>query len=62
MGSIDLIEPPKEVFCSPIDVVSAGVIWEIVSKRRTSKLLLEQIHFVKEKNDTSPHEPARVDD
>ncbi len=62
MSPVDLIEPPEEVFCSPVDIVPAGLIWEIVSKRGTSKLLLEQIHFVKEENDTGPHEPAGVDD
>lgn len=61
MCSIDLIEPPQQIFGRTVDIIATGIVWEVVPKRRPTKLLLEQIHLVEEEDDACPHEPSRVD-
>ena len=61
MCSVDLVEPPEKILCSPVDIVSARVIWEVADEWGSSELLLEKIDLVQEKNDARPHEPSRID-
>ncbi len=51
MRSIDLVESPKQVLRSTIDVVTARVVWEVVAQRRLCKLCAEEIDFVQEQDD-----------
>ncbi len=62
MRSINLIESPEQVFRSSTDVVASCVVLEVLSKRRPPQLLLEEVNFIQEKNNASPHKPARVHD
>jgi hypothetical protein len=58
---VDLVESPEQVLCSAIDVVTAGVIGEVVAQWGSRKLRLEEIDFVEEQDDAGPHKPAAVD-
>jgi hypothetical protein len=62
MGSVDLVESPKEIFGRPVDIVASGIVGEIVAQRRPAEFLAEQIDLVEKQNDTRPHEPSRIDD
>lgn len=46
VGSVDLVEPPKQIFSGSIDIISTGVIWEVIAERGSSEFLPEQIDFV----------------
>src|SRR5450432_3135533 len=61
MSSINLIEPPKEVFGRPVNIAPSRVVGEIVPKRRPSKFHFEKIDLVQKEDDTCPHKPPRVD-
>lgn len=61
MGSVDLVESPKQVFGGLVNIVPPGVIGEVVPEWRPAKLLLEDINLVEEENNTGSHEPSRVD-
>lgn len=61
MCAIHLIEAPKKVFSSTIDIVAARVVREIIAQRGARKFEAEQINFVQEENNAGPHEPSRVD-
>lgn len=58
--SIHLVKSPEKVFRGAINVVSTRIIWEVVAKRRPTKLLSEKVDFVEEQNNASPHEPPRI--
>lgn len=58
MCSVDLIESPKKVLGSTIDVGATTVVREVVLQRRFGKLFLEQINFVEEEDNASSHKPA----
>ena len=62
MCPVHLVEPPEQIFCSAIHVVTTRVIGEVVGQRRLAQLLPEQIDFVEEKDDRRSHKPSRVDD
>jgi hypothetical protein len=62
MCSIDLIESPEQVFGCTVDIVAARVVREVVAKRGSRKLRLEEIDLVEEQDDTSPHKPSTVND
>jgi hypothetical protein len=62
VGSIDLVEPPQEIFGSSVYVIAARIIWKVIAERRASKLDFEEVDLVEEQYDTGPHEPSRVDD
>jgi hypothetical protein len=59
--AVDLVESPEQVLCSTIDIVAARVVREVVAQRRSRKLRLEEIDFVKEQDDAGSHEPSAVD-
>lgn len=60
MSAVHLVEPPKQVFRRPIDVVPARVIWEVVAQRRATQFLSEEIDLVEEQDYTCSHEPPRI--
>lgn len=62
MCSVHLVEPPQEIFGRSVDIVTSGIVWEIICKRRPTELLLEQIHLIQEEDDACSHEPSRIDD
>lgn len=62
VGSVDLVEPPEEIFGGAVDIVASRIIREIVAQRRSAEFLAEQIDLVEEQNDTRAHEPSRIDD
>lgn len=33
MCSVNLIEPPKEIFGRPVHIIATRVVWEVVSER-----------------------------
>ena len=62
MRSINLIEPPQKILSSSVNIVSAGIITKIDLKRRAAEFCFEKIDLIKEEDNASSHEPARVDD
>jgi len=62
MRPVHLVESPKQVFGGFLNIVAARIVGEVVAQWRATKLLLEDIDLVQEQDDTSPHEPPRVDD
>ena len=61
MCSVHLIEPPQEIFGRPVNIITTGVVREVVPERRPAELSLEEIHLVQEEDDACPHEPSRID-
>jgi len=61
MCSVHLVEPPQEIFGRSVDIVTSGIVWKVIPKRRPTELLLEQIDLVQEEDDACPHKPSRID-
>ena len=59
--SINLVKPPQEILRSPVHVISAGVVREIIGKWYSPQLGPEQVHLVEEKNDAGSDKPPAVD-
>jgi hypothetical protein len=47
---IERNEAVKQIIASVVIVVAAGVVWEVVTKRRMWEFLSEQVDFVQEQN------------
>lgn len=62
MCAVDLVEAPEQVLGRAVDVVAAGVVWEVLVERGAAELLTEEVDLVEEEDDGGAHEPARVDD
>ena len=61
MGSVDLIESPKQILCCFVNIVASRIIREVAIQWRSQKLLFENVDLVEEKDDTCSHKPSRVD-
>ena len=46
MRPVHLIEPPQQILCCAIHIISSAVIWEIVSQRTPLQFPFEKIHFI----------------
>lgn len=62
MCSVNLIEAPQQIFGCFVDIITTGVVGEVVPKRRAAKFLFEDVDLVEEQDDTCTDEPSGVDD
>lgn len=60
MRSVDLVEPPQQIFRCPIHIVAARIVREIIPQGWTTKLLFEQVDLIEEQYYACPHKPSRV--
>ena len=44
--SIDLIEPPQEIFCGPIYIVATFIIRKVVLKPRSTELCAKEVDLI----------------
>ena len=58
MCAINLVKAPQQVLGGPVDVAASRVVGEVAAERRPGQLLLKQVDFIEEKNDTSAHKPS----
>lgn len=60
MRSVDLVEPPQQIFRCPIHIVAARIVREIISQGWTTKLLFEEVDLIEEQYYACPHKPSGV--
>jgi hypothetical protein len=62
MSTVDLVEAPKEVFGSLVDIIAAFVFWKVVFKGLAGQFCLENFDVVQKEYDRCAPEPFGVNE